>query len=53
MSVGIHPRWLGQPARASAFREFLEHALAHDGVWFARRLDIAEWWLAEHHGFGR
>jgi peptidoglycan/xylan/chitin deacetylase (PgdA/CDA1 family) len=53
MSVGIHPRWLGQPARTSAFREFLEHALAHDGVWFARRLDVAEWWLAQHHGFAR
>jgi peptidoglycan/xylan/chitin deacetylase (PgdA/CDA1 family) len=51
MSVGLHPRWMGQPARASALREFLEHALAHEGVWFARRIDIAHWWLENHQRF--
>ena len=45
MSIGLHPRWTGQPARASALAEFLEHAQAKGGVWFARRRDIAEWWL--------
>lgn len=47
MTVGLHGRIVGQPARASALREFIEHALAHEGVWFARRLDIAKWWLRE------
>jgi peptidoglycan/xylan/chitin deacetylase (PgdA/CDA1 family) len=45
MSIGLHPRWTGQPARASALAEFVEHALARGDVWFARRRDIAEWWL--------
>lgn len=45
MTIGLHGRIVGQPARASALREFLEHVLAHDRVWFARRLDIARWWL--------
>jgi hypothetical protein len=27
--------------------DFLAHAKKHAGVWFARRIDIARWWL-EH-----
>ena len=50
MTIGLHGRIIGQPARAWALREFLEHALSHDGVWFARRLDIAQWWLSEIDG---
>ena len=46
LTVGLHPRIIGQPARASALREFIEHALGHDHVWFARRRDIASWWQA-------
>ncbi len=45
MTIGLHGRIVGQPARASALREFLEHALSHERVWFARRIDIAQWWL--------
>jgi peptidoglycan/xylan/chitin deacetylase (PgdA/CDA1 family) len=48
MSVGLHPRLVGQAGRVSALREFIEHALGKGNVWFARRLDIAHWWL-EHH----
>ncbi|GAB3854278.1 allantoinase PuuE [Nocardioides maradonensis] len=44
LTIGLHPRIIGQPARASALREFIEHALGHDRVWFARRRDIASWW---------
>jgi len=47
LSIGLHPRWTGQPARASALAEFLEYARAKELVWFARRRDIAEWWLAQ------
>lgn len=47
MSIGLHARWLGQPARASALKEFIEHALEKGDVWFARWIDIAEWWI-EH-----
>ena len=49
MSIGLHPRFMGQPSRAHALKEFLMYALDRGSVWFARRLDIAEWWL-EHHG---
>jgi peptidoglycan/xylan/chitin deacetylase (PgdA/CDA1 family) len=45
MTIGIHPRWSGQPARAWILREFLEHALAKDDVWLARRVDIARAWI--------
>lgn len=45
MSIGLHPRWSGQPARAEALRRFIEYALALGGVWFPTRLEIAEhWW---------
>jgi peptidoglycan/xylan/chitin deacetylase (PgdA/CDA1 family) len=45
MTVAVHARWSGQPARAAALRMFIEHALAQDGVAFLRRADIARWWL--------
>ena len=48
MSVGLHPRLSGRPARARALAQFLDYAQAHDDVWFCRRLDIAEYWRAEH-----
>jgi peptidoglycan/xylan/chitin deacetylase (PgdA/CDA1 family) len=48
MTVALHARWSGQPARAAALRLFLEHALAQDGVRFMRRDDIAHWWLERY-----
>lgn len=45
MSIGLHPRLIGQAARANALREFIEYAQAKGGVWFARREDIARHWL--------
>jgi peptidoglycan/xylan/chitin deacetylase (PgdA/CDA1 family) len=48
MTVAVHARWSGQPARAAALRLFLEHALAQDGVRFVRRVDIARWWLERY-----
>lgn len=53
MSVGIHPRWIGQPGRIGALRAIIEHALDQGDVWIARRIDIADWWLAHHHEFTR
>jgi peptidoglycan/xylan/chitin deacetylase (PgdA/CDA1 family) len=44
MSVGLHCRIAGRPARAVALEQFLAYAREHDGVWFARRIEIAEWW---------
>lgn len=47
LTIGLHSRIIGQPARAEALRDLLEHMLDHEGVWFARRIDIADWWLRE------
>ena len=48
MSVGLHGRVVGRPGRMVALRRFLEHLMAHDSVWVARRIDIARHWLARH-----
>jgi peptidoglycan/xylan/chitin deacetylase (PgdA/CDA1 family) len=49
MSIGLHPRYAGQAGRTSALREIIEYALKLGDIWFARRVDIAQWWL-EHCG---
>ena len=51
MSVGLHCRIIGKPSRASALDQFLRYASEQEGVWFARRLDIARWWK-EHYPAG-
>ncbi|SEB54723.1 Peptidoglycan/xylan/chitin deacetylase, PgdA/CDA1 family [Paramicrobacterium humi] len=48
MSIGLHPRLMGQAGRANALREVIEYALDKGDVWFARRMDIAKHWLREH-----
>ena len=48
MSVGLHCRIIGKPSRASALDQFLKYASEKEGVWFARRLDIARWWKENH-----
>lgn len=53
MSVGLHPRFIGQPSRTHALREFLEYTLSKGGVWFAHRIDIARWWLDKHGECGQ
>jgi peptidoglycan/xylan/chitin deacetylase (PgdA/CDA1 family) len=53
MSIGLHPRWTGQAARAAALRQFIEYALEQGDVWFARRKDIAQWWREHHEEFAR
>jgi len=53
MSVGLHPRMVGQAGRTSGLREFIEYALKKGDVWFTRRIDIARWWLDHHEQFTR
>ena len=48
MSIGLHGRIAGRPRRALAISRFLDHILAEDDVWVARRIDIARHWLKEH-----
>ncbi|WP_377296872.1 polysaccharide deacetylase family protein [Rhizobium sp. SGZ-381] len=47
MSVGLHPRVIGHPGRASGLERFLDHVAGCEGVWMARRQDIARHWKAE------
>lgn len=51
MSIGLHPRLVGQASRAHALAEFLDHARAKGEVWFTTRLEIARWWRAHHREF--
>jgi chitin deacetylase len=46
MSVGLHCRLAGRPGRAAALARFLDYVQSHDGVWVARRIDIARHWIA-------
>ncbi|MEM1432109.1 MAG: allantoinase PuuE [Pseudomonadota bacterium] len=48
MNVGLHCRIVGRPGRAAGLARFLDYAAGHAGVWFARRIDIAEHWAATH-----
>ena len=48
LSVGLHCRLIGRPARAAALQRFLDHVQSHDRVWVARRIEIAEHWRAVH-----
>lgn len=41
MSIGLHPRISGNPARADALARFIEYGQSLGDVWFARRIDIA------------
>ena len=49
MSVGLHCRIAGRPARSRAVERFLHYVSGFPKVWMARRVDIARWWL-EHYG---
>jgi peptidoglycan/xylan/chitin deacetylase (PgdA/CDA1 family) len=48
MSVGIHLRISGKPGRAKQIDDFIKYAKGFPHVWFARRVDIAEWWLKKY-----
>lgn len=43
MTVGLHPRLAGRPARAEAIRRFIDYSY-HKQVWLCRRQDIAKFW---------
>jgi putative urate catabolism protein len=48
LSVGLHCRTVGRPARAASLQRFLDHVQAHDRVWIPRRIEIAEHWRTVH-----
>jgi putative urate catabolism protein len=48
LSVGLHCRIVGRPARTAALARFLDYVQQHDKVWITRRIDIAEHWRETH-----
>jgi OHCU decarboxylase len=48
LNVGLHCRLAGRPGRAAALARFIGYVKGHEGVWLARRIDIAERWRARH-----
>ncbi|MEH6648565.1 MAG: allantoinase PuuE [Motiliproteus sp.] len=50
LSIGLHCRLIGRPARLAALARFIEYANSHDKVWFTRRIDIANHWR-DHHPY--
>ena len=50
MSVGLHCRISGRPARSLAVEKFLGYVNNFPNVWIAPRIDIANWWLTNYSG---
>ena len=48
LSIGLHDRLTGRPARAVGLARLLDHMRSRDGVWFCRGIDIAHHWRATH-----
>ncbi|MBC7437948.1 MAG: polysaccharide deacetylase family protein [Bdellovibrionales bacterium] len=48
MSVGLHMRLIGHPARSAGLARFLDYVIKHKDVWVTRRVDIARHWIATH-----
>ena len=48
LSIGLHNRIIGRPARLAALKRFIEYVKSQDKVWFATREEIARHWLNEH-----
>lgn len=44
LSIGLHLRIIGRPARIGGLERLLDHMARHQGVWFATRRQIAEAW---------
>ena len=47
-SIGLHNRLIGRPGKVAGLKRFLDYAQSHPGVWFPRRIDIAEHWAKTH-----
>ena len=53
MNVGLHTRISGRPGRKRALERFLRYVQTKKGVWIARRVDIANWWINNHEKWTR
>lgn len=48
MTIGLHPRLSGKPARCVVIKKFLDYLLQYEDIWVARRIDIANYWLNKY-----
>jgi peptidoglycan/xylan/chitin deacetylase (PgdA/CDA1 family) len=48
LSIGLHCRLAGRPARAASLARFLDYVQQHNHVWVTRRIDIANHWHSWH-----
>jgi allantoinase len=48
LSIGLHCRIVGRPARLASLARFLDYVQRHEDVWVARRIDIARHWMTTH-----
>ena len=48
LSIGLHCRLAGRPARSAALARFLDYVDSHHKVWITRRIDIARHWQTAH-----
>jgi allantoinase len=48
LSIGLHCRLIGRPARLASLARFLDYVASHHHVWVARRIDIARHWQTMH-----
>ena len=47
LSVGLHCRIIGRPARLKALERFIQYATSHSDIWICTRQQIAEHWMAQ------
>jgi len=48
LSIGLHDRLIGRPARAMGLIRFLDYVSTFDRVWFCRGIDVAHHWRKVH-----
>jgi len=48
LSIGLHSRLIGRPARMAALERLLDYVQGHQAVWICRRIDIARHWIECH-----
>lgn len=48
LSIGLHSRIVGRPARIASLERFLDYVQQHERAWICRRIDIARHWMTAH-----
>jgi OHCU decarboxylase len=48
LNIGLHCRLIGRPGRIASLQRFIEYIKGHEGVWIAKRIEIAEHWAKTH-----